>query len=144
MLLEKWDFLLDICRSAHTHSEFHELCQYFKGIQSPGWKAPCILWILVLKDGYRTGVSSSHHFVLTLGFLWIWSTKPNVGREEMDRSRAVWSGRDKIAEGWKDFKSLQMKAYKLPQLAKWYPVFHTVPVIHSLIQHKKIQRECDC
>lgn len=144
MLLQKWDFFLDIYSLAHIHSEFHELCQYFKGIQTKVWRAPCLPVNTGFKKWLQKRSQQFWTFCFDFWFLWIWSTKPNVREEEIERNRAVQSGRDNVAEGWKDFKSVQMKAYKLPQLAKWHQAFHSVPVVHSLIEHKNTQRGCGC
>jgi hypothetical protein len=76
------------------------------------WSAPSLPVTTGLKKGYKTGVSSSDHFVLTLGFLWIWSSKPNLAEEEKERKEAMQTDRNEIPEDGKTSSNLY----------KWKPI----------------------
>lgn len=95
----------------------------------------CECWT---KNDYKTRVSSSDHFVLTLGFLWIQSSKPNLAEKEKERKEAMQTDSNKIPERWKNFfKFLETKAYKLPKLSLWHQIFSSVLKTQSVKKYKE-------
>ena len=102
------------------------------------WSVPSLPGNAELKKVTKHESAVLTIFVLTLGFLWIQSSKPNLAEEEKERKEAMQTDRNKIPERWKNFfKSLETKVYKSPQLSPWHQIFSSMLKIHSVKKYKE-------